>query len=66
MAELQDSVRHSRLYQSFFNVALAVVLEELAELGVDDGGEDEVLDFVVEGGFDHVFARRLEVRRQLT
>ena len=58
MAGLQDSVGHSRLYQSFFNVALAVVLEKLAELGVDDGGEDEVLDFVVEGGFDHVFARR--------
>ena len=32
------------------------MLKDLAELGMKDRGEDEVLDLMVDGGFDHVDA----------
>ena len=58
MTGLQNCVWYSGLYESLFDIALAVVLKDLAELRVEDRGEDEVFDFMVNGGFDHVFAAR--------
>ena len=58
MTGLQNCVRYSGLYERLFDLALAVVLKDLAELGMEDGEEDEVLDFMVNGGVNHIFAGR--------
>ena len=54
---LEDSVGQAGFDEVFFDVALAVVVHEFAEDGVQDGGVDEVGDVVVEGGVDHVISR---------
>ena len=55
---LQNCIWYSGLYESLFDIALAVVLKDLAELGVEDRREDEVLDFMVNSGLNHVFSGR--------
>ena len=57
MGGLEDGVGEARFNEIFFDVALAVVVHEFAEDGVQDGGVDEVGDVVVEGGVDHVVSR---------
>lgn len=39
---LEDSVVETAFDEVLFDVALAVVVEEFAELGIEDGGVDEV------------------------
>ena len=51
---LEDGVGEAGFGEVFFDVALAVVVHEFAEDGVEDGGVDEVGDVVMEGGVDHV------------
>ena len=58
MTGLQNCVWYSGLYKSLFDIALAVVLKDLTELGVEDRREDEMLEFMMDGGFNHVFAGR--------
>ena len=51
---LEDGVGEAGFDEVFFDVALAVVVHEFAEDGVEDGGVDEVGDVVVKRGVDHV------------
>ena len=57
MRRLEDSVGEAGFDEVFFNVALAVVVQEFAEDGVEDGGVDEVGDVVVARGVDQVVSR---------
>ena len=53
---LEDGVREAGFDEVFFDVALAVVVQEFAEDGVQGGGVDEMGGVVVERGVDHVVA----------
>ena len=54
MGGLEDGIGQAGLDQCFLNVALAVVVQEFAQGGVQDGGVDEVLDVIGQSRFDHV------------
>ena len=56
MGGLEDGVWEAGFDEVFFDIALAFVVHEFAEDGVQDGGVDEVGDVVVERGVDHVVA----------
>lgn len=56
MGGLEDGVGEAGFNEVFFDVALAVMVHEFAEGGVQDGGVDEVGGVVVERGVDHVVA----------
>ena len=56
MRGLENGVGEAGFDEVFFDVALAVVVHEFAQHGVQDGGVDEVGDVVVERGIDHVVA----------
>ena len=57
MGGLEDGVGEAGFDEVFFDVALAVVVHEFAEDGVQDGGVDEVGDVVVEGGVDYIVSK---------
>lgn len=54
MGGLENGVGKAGFDEVFFDVALAVVVHEFAEDGVEDGGVDEMGCVVAEGGVDHV------------
>ena len=57
MGGLEDGVGKAGFNEVFFDVALAVVIHEFAEDGVEDGGVDEVGGVVAERGVDHVVSK---------
>ena len=57
VGRLEDGVGEAGFDEIFLDIALAVVVQEFAEDGVEDGGVDEVGDVVVARGVDHVVPR---------
>ena len=57
MGGLEDGIGEAGFDEVFFDIALAVVVQQFAEDGVEDGGVDEVGDVVVTRGVDHVVSR---------
>ena len=56
MTGLEDRKGEAGFDQVFFYVALAVVIHQFAEDGMQHAAVDEVLDFGADGGVDHVIA----------
>jgi hypothetical protein len=64
MSRLDDGVGEGGFDEGFFDVAFAVVVHEFAELGMEDGTIDEMLEVGFakgECGFDHILPNGVSI-----